>query len=117
MPLMSGAEERQKLDLKEERKQTLLKFWQDLKASYLIWIRIGGIITGALILVYLFTRFVIKWDLFYETDLKYSTIFFIIFVIFLVSVGLCGLGAYFLYNTKHKRNTKYKDQDIGRGGV
>ena len=117
MPLMSGAEERQKLYLKEERKQTLLKFWQDLKASYLIWIKIGGIITGVLILVYLFTRFVIKWDLFYETDLKYMTIFFIIFILFLVSVGLCWLGAYFLYNTKHKRNTKYKDQDIGRGGV
>lgn len=117
MPLMSGSEERQIRDLKDERKQTLLNFWHDIKDSYIIWIKIGGIITGGLILVYLFARFVIKWDLFYETDLKYMTIFFIIFILFFVSVGLCWIGAYFLYNTKHKRNTKYKDQDIGRGGV
>jgi len=28
----------------------------------------------------------------------------------------CWLVAFFLYNTKHRRTTKYKSLDIGRGG-
>lgn len=115
MPVISSAEERKQRELKAERMQTFIKFAQDLKASFMIWIKVGGVISGSLILVYLFAKFVISWDLFYETDLKYSTIFFVIFIFFLLSVVACWLIAFLLYNTKHKRNTKYRDSEIGRG--
>jgi len=109
MPIMTSADERKMRELKEERKQTIIKFAQDIKASFKIWVKVGGIATGMLILAYLFARFVIEWDLFYETDLKYSTIFFLVFLFFVFSVIACWLVAFFLYNTKHRRNTKYKD--------
>ncbi|MBQ2152764.1 MAG: hypothetical protein II440_04890 [Clostridia bacterium] len=43
MPIMNSAEERRQNELKEERKQTLAKFFDDFKTSFIIWIRIGGI--------------------------------------------------------------------------
>ncbi|MBD5111499.1 MAG: hypothetical protein HDT42_03055 [Ruminococcaceae bacterium] len=116
MSIISSAEERKLRELKAERKQIFIKFAQDLKSSFIIWIKLGGIISGVLILAYLFAKFVMKWDLFYETDLKYSKIFFAVFIFFLLSVIVCWLVAFLLYNTKHKRNTRYKDTGIGRGG-
>ncbi len=117
MSTMSSADEIILNEQKAERKKTLIKFARDLKISYSIWIKIGGIISGSLILSYLFTRFIIGWDLFYETDLNYTMIFLIITVLFFVFVSLCWFGAFFLYNTKHRRNTKYKSQSIERGGT
>lgn len=117
MPVMTSLEERQQKELQEERKQTLVKFFEDLKTSFLIWIKIGAAITGAFILLYLIATFLFKWDLFYETDLDFKTIFFAVFIFFIIAVVACWLVAFFLYNTKHRRNTKYKTQDVGRGGV
>lgn len=107
MPIMSSAEEQKKSELKGERIQTLKKFAEDIKASFLVWIKIGSLVSGLLILLYLSTKFILKWDLFYETDLKYSTILFIMFILLLVLVIACWFVAFFLYNTKHKRNTRY----------
>ncbi len=116
MSIISEAEEKKQREIKAERKQVFIKFAQYFKASFVIWIKLGGIISGGLILTYLFAKFVIKWDLFYETDLNYSTILFIIFVLFLLSVLVCWFVAFMLYNTKHKRNTKYKDSRKWHGG-
>jgi len=116
MPILTSTEERQKKELQEERKRTFINFFEDLKNSFLIWIKIGASITGGLIILYLIATFLFKWDLFYETGLNFRTIFLAIFIFFLVAVGICWLVALFLYNTKHRRNTKYKAQDIGRGG-
>lgn len=103
-------------ELKRERRQTLMKFAQDLKVSFKIWIKGGGILTAAIILAYLFARFVLDWDLFYETDLRYSSIFFAVFVFFVISVAICWLVAFILFNTKHRRNTRYKERVRIQGG-
>lgn len=116
MSIISSAEESKLRELKARRKQIFIKFAQDLKASFVIWIKLGGIISCGLILAYIFAKFVLKWDLFYEIDLKYSTIFFAVFIFFLLSVVVCWLVAFLLYNTKHKRNTKYKDTGMKHGG-
>lgn len=117
MSTMYSAEESKLNEQKAERKQTLIKFAQDLKVSFLIWIKIGGIISGGIVLAYLFTRFIMGWDLFYETDLNYILIFLMITILFFVSVCFCWFGAFFLYNTKYRRPNKYKEQEIGRGGI
>jgi len=97
-------------ELKRERRQTLMKFAQDLKVSFKIWIKGGGILTAAIILAYLFARFVL------ETDLRYSSIFFAVFVFFVLSVAICWLVAFILFNTKHRRNTRYKERVRIQGG-
>ena len=116
MPIMNSAEERRQNELKEERKQTLAKFFDDFKASFIIWIRIGGITVGVMILIYLFAKIAYSWDLFYESDLEFQSIFFAVFIFFTVAIAACWFIAFFLYNTKHKRNTKYKTGENSQGG-
>lgn len=107
MPILTSLEEKRKKELQEERKQTLVKFFEYLKASFFIWIKIGAVITCAFILLYLIATFLFKWDLFYETGLDFKAIFFAVFIFFIMAVVICWLVAFFLYNTKHRRNTKY----------
>ena len=116
MPIMNSAEERRQNELKEERKQTLAKFFDDFKTSFIIWIRIGGITVGVMILIYLFAKIAYSWDLFYESDLEFQSIFFAVFIFFTVAIAACWFIAFFLYNTKHKRKTKYKTGENSQGG-
>lgn len=116
MPVLTSVEERKLQEQKEERKQTLIKFTYDFKTSFLIWIKISGIVALAAVLVYLISKFIFRWDILYETDLPVSSIFLAAFFMFVFSVIACWLVAFFLYNTKHRRNTKYKPLDVGRGG-
>lgn len=107
MPMLTQAEEKQLQQQKEERLQIILKFRDEFLVSFIMGIKICGIAVGAIIVLYLLTKWVFKWDLFYETDLNYSSIFFVITVIFFLLVLLCWIVAFILYNTKHVRNTKY----------
>ena len=116
MPIMNSAEERRQNELKEEQKQTLAKFFDDFKTSFLIWIRVGGISVAVMIIVYLIAKVAYSWDLFYESDLEFQSIFFAVFVFFTVAIFSCWFIAFFLYNTKHKRNTKYKVIENSQGG-
>ena len=116
MPINSNSEDNTQQIINNERKETLIKFFSDFKVSFLIWIKIGGIVVGGIIILYLLARFVLKWDILYETNVKYSTVFFFVAIGFIISIIACWLVAFFLYNTKHPRGTKYKPLDIGRGG-
>lgn len=116
MSVLTSAEERKLQEQKEERKQTMIKFTYDFKTSFLIWIKISGIVVLATVLLYLISKFVFYWDILYETDLPVSSMFLVAFFMFVFSVIVCWFVAFFLYNTKHRRNTKYKVLDVGRGG-
>ncbi len=116
MLIMTSSDEKKQREIREERKQTFIKFLQDLSASFKIWMKIGGVVSAFLIIAYLFARLILNWNLFYETDLDYSKMFFMIFIFFAFCVLACWLVAFFLYNTKHRRNTKYKEHDISCGG-
>lgn len=108
MSVRTSEEEKNLSEKKNERKKAFQKFKVDFISSFLIGIKIGGIILGIAILIYLGAKWLLKWDLFYETDLKYSSILLIITIIFSIIVFLCCFVAWILYNTKHRRNTKYK---------
>ena len=108
MPLLTSAEERRQQEKKEEKRQTLRNFALDMKSSFKIWIKVIGAASLLLIAVYLFLRFVLKWDLLYETEMDYRKLFYVCFGISAGAVIVCWLGALWLYNTKHRRKTKYK---------
>ena len=116
MRILTSAEERKLRELKEERRQTLKRFAMDFRTSFLIWIKISGVITIAAILIYLVAKHLFSWDIFYEMNLDFSSIFMLSFLLFLLSVAACWLVALFLYNTRHRRNTNYKPIGSGRGG-
>lgn len=82
-------------------------------SSLFIGIKIGGTAMIIAILLYLAAKWLLKWDLFYETDLKYPYIVLIITIMFFVIALLCFFVAFILYNTKHRRNTKYKEDNKG----
>ena len=109
MPLLTSAEERRQQERKEERKQTLHNFALDMKSSFKIWIKVAGIVSALLITGYLISRFAFKWDLLYETETDYRNLFLWGFKIFAGAVVLCWGVALWLYNTKHRRKTKYKN--------
>lgn len=117
MSVLTSVEEQKLQEQKEEHKQTLIKFTYDFKTSFLIWIKISGIVALVAVLVYLISKFIFRWDILYETDLPISSIFLAAFFMFVFSVIACWLVAFFLYNTKHRRNTKYKTLDVRRGGA
>ena len=94
-----------KKDFRDARK----KFLQDYLSSLSIGAKVGGIALIASIALYLIAKFAFRWDLFYETDLNYTLIFLLITIIFIVIVVLCIFVAIILFNTKHKRNTKYEE--------
>ncbi|MBQ6180167.1 MAG: hypothetical protein IJK31_00580 [Ruminococcus sp.] len=108
MAVTTNSEELKFRDEKDERRKTLRKFREDFFASFRIWIKIGCICSAAVILLYVFLRFVLKWDLFYETDLNYPLIFLVVCILLVILIFVCWLGASFLYNTQHRRNTKYR---------
>ena len=108
MAVTTNSEELKFRDEKDERRNTLRKFREDFFASFRIWIKIGCICSAAVILLYVFLRFVLKWDLFYETDLNYPLIFLVVCILLVILIFVCWLGASFLYNTQHRRNTKYR---------
>ena len=108
MAVTTNSEELKFRDEKDERRKTLRKFREDFFASFRIWIKIGCICSVAVILLYVFLRFVLKWDLFYETDLNYPLIFLVVCILLVILIFVCWLGASFLYNTQHRRNTKYR---------
>lgn len=117
MPIISNSEDNTQQSIKNERKETLIKFFSDFRVSFLIWIKIGGIAVGGIIILYLLARFIFKWDILYETNVNYSTVFLVVAIGFIISIIACWFVAFFLYNTKHHRGTKYKPLDIGRGGI
>ena len=82
MLIMTSSDEKKQREIREERKQTFVKFLQDLSASFKIWMKIGGVVSAFLIIAYLFARLILNWNLFYETDLDYSKMFFMIFIFF-----------------------------------
>jgi len=109
MPVLSSAEEKKQQETKEKRRQTLLTFVHDIKTSFSVWIKLGGFIFGFLSVAYLFAKFVLKWDLFYETDVKYPTILFWLGLAFVGFMIACWVVAFIYYNKPHKRNTKYNN--------
>lgn len=109
MPLLTSAEERRQQEKKEEKRQTLRNFALDMKSSFKIWIKVIGAASLLLIAVYLFLRFVLKWDLLYETEMDYRKLFYACFGISAFAVMVCWGVAYLLYKTQHRRKTKYKN--------
>lgn len=116
MPILTSEEEKQKSNRKQELKSVILKFRDDYLSSFLIGIKVGGLFLASAIIIYLVAKLGFKWDLFYETDLKYSSIFLFITAMFFIIVILCIIVAVILFNTKHKRNTKYRNSDNNTGG-
>lgn len=109
MPILTSEEQKLKSEHQKEFKFAIQKFWQDYLSSLSIGVKVGGIALISSIAIYLIGKFVFRWDLFYETDLNYTLIFLLITIIFLVIVVLCIIVAIILFNTKHKRNTKYEE--------
>jgi sterol desaturase/sphingolipid hydroxylase (fatty acid hydroxylase superfamily) len=116
MPMIANAEERKQDGIQNSWKKTLLKFFTDFKVTFLIWIKIAGILSGIVILLYLVAKFILNWDVLYETNVNFTAVFLGVAIGFILAMIACWLVAFFLYNTKHRRNTKYKLMDIGRGG-
>lgn len=108
MAVITSAEEKIQQDRKEERRQTLAKFWQYFRRSFLFGIKVGAALLLIVILAYCCAKYIFKWDLFYETDVKYSLLCLIAFAALLVIMFVCWVGGFVLYNTPHTRNTKYK---------
>ncbi len=108
MGITTNSDELKFRDEKTERIKTLRKFREDFLSSFKIWIKIGCIGSAAVILLYIFLRFVLNWDLFYETDINYPLIFLVACILLVSLIFVCWLGASFLYNTQHRRNTKYR---------
>lgn len=109
MSVLTSAEEKKRQEIKDERRQALEKTVQFMASSFLVGIKLGGFMLLTAIVVYFFAKYLLQWDLFYETDVKYPSLCFKAVVFLLVIMILCWIGAFILYNTKHKRNTKYKE--------
>lgn len=109
MSIRTSEEEKLLLERRNERKQAIKKFKSDFISSFFIGLKIGVIGLGLIVVAYLVAKLLFNWDLFYETDLEYTDIVFAIMVVFFIMVALCCFVAFILYNTKHIRNTKYKD--------
>ncbi|MGN0470860.1 MAG: hypothetical protein ACI4GV_08100 [Acutalibacteraceae bacterium] len=107
MPILTSEEEKQIATQKAEMKSTLSKFKSDYLSSLFLGIKVGGVSLAFLVLIYFIAKYIFSWDLFYETDLNYSAIFMLIAAIFFAVVILCIIVAVILFNTKHRRNTKY----------
>ncbi|MBK6088551.1 hypothetical protein [Ruminococcus difficilis] len=107
MAIRTEEEEKRLSEKRSNRKKAFAKFREDFMASFLLGIKAGGILTGALIVLYLAAKFIFRWDLFYETDLNYAAIFLVLTIVFAFLVLICIMIAVILYNNKHKRNTKY----------
>ncbi len=116
MPVIFNLEEKSQDKIHNSKIETFNKFFSDFKVSFLIWVKIGGILSGSIILIYLIARFVVSWDILYETNVDFAAIFLGLTIGFTLAILACWFVAFFLYNTKHRRNTKYKPLDIGRGG-
>lgn len=107
MSILTSEEERLKNDHRNELKNIISKFKDAFVSSLLIGLKMGGISLAVVIVIYLVAKWIFRWDLFYETDLRYSSIFLFITSLFIIIVFLCIIVAIILFNTKHKRNTKY----------
>ena len=107
MAIRTDEEEKRLSEKRSDRKKAFVKFRDDFMASFLLGIKAGGIITAAVIVIYLAAKFIFRWDLFYETDLNYPAIMLIMAILFAVLIIICVIIAVILYNNKHKRNTKY----------
>lgn len=108
MSIRTREEERERREQRIEREEILGKFAGEMFKMFKIWIRMDALFMVILMLVYLFLVFVRDWDFFYDTDIKGTTIFLLLFTGSSMAVIVCGLVALFLYNTKHKRDTKYE---------
>lgn len=113
MAIRTSEEEKLLSEKRNERKQAIKKYGSDFLSSFLIGIKAGGIGLAIVIVAYLVAKFLFNWDLFYETDLEYTAIIFVVTIIFFVLVLLCCFIAFILYNTKHTRGTKYKSVNEG----
>ena len=116
MPILTNEEEKIKLTEKKEMKDAIRKYKKDYLSSLVLGLKVGGLSLAGVIILYLIVKLIFKWDLFYETDLKYASIFLFITFVFLFVVFLCIVVAIILFNTKHKRNTKYPTANSTRGG-
>lgn len=115
MSIRTSEEEKNLLERRNERKEAIKKYKNDFMSFFIMGIKSGSVALGAVIIIYLIAKWLFNWDLFYETDLDYTSIVFVVVIIFLVMVVLCCVIAFILYNTKHRRNTKYKTIDGGAG--
>ena len=116
MPILTNEEEKIKQTRKKEMKDVALKFKDDYLSSLILGLKVGGLSLVGVIVLYLIAKWIFRWDLFYETDLKYASIFLFITFVFLFVVFLCIVVAIILFRTKHKRNTKYSTVNDTRGG-
>ena len=99
MSILTDEEEKIKSIRKKEIKDASIKFKGYYLSSLFLGLKVGVLSLAAVIILYLVAKWVFRWDLFYETDLEYSSIF------------LCIVVAIILFNTKHKRNTKYDNDN------
>ena len=116
MPILTSEEEKIKLTRKKEFKDAAVKFKGVYLSSLILGLKVGGISLAGVILLYLIAKWIFRWDLFYETDLEYASMFRFITFVFLFVVFLCIVVAIILFRTKHKRNTKYSTVNDTRGG-
>lgn len=79
---------------------------ENLKSYLKIFARYGLIAIAAIIVVYLIL-FIAGWDVFYETDIPFMSIFIftssLFFILFIASFVI----SFILYSTKYTRRTKY----------
>ena len=108
MPILTLEEENLKMKRRQEIMEAIDQFRQQYFSSMLWGLRIGGGSLGVIIVLYFFAKWIFRWDLFYETDLDYELVFLILAIISLLIVIICIVVAVILFNTKHKRKTKYK---------
>ena len=111
MSILTDEEEKIKSIRKKEIKDASIKFKGYYLSSLFLGLKVGVLSLAAVIILYLVAKWVFRWDLFYETDLEYSSIFLFITFVFMFVVFLCIVVAIILFNTKHKRKTKYDNDN------
>jgi len=108
MPILTSEEQNLKMKRKQEIMGAITQFRKQYISSMLWGLKIGGISLGTVIVLYFLAKLIVRWDLFYETDLDYDLVFLTFAGICLFIVIICIVVAVILFNTKHKRKTKYQ---------
>lgn len=91
---------------------TLESFFKDsvnetLKRYLKFFLRIGSLVILSVVCLYLILKFLFKWDVLYEKNFPFRTVFFSCCIIFFVLSLSTFIISFVLYNNKYVRHTKY----------
>lgn len=96
----------------QELKLIFRKFSKNFWNHFIFGLKVIGIFSALIILIYIVFK-IAGFDFLYETNLQLSSSLGIIFVLFIMLVLVFIFMAFLLFNTKHRRNTKYTNKIIG----